>query len=294
MNEQSVFSKRPSHQKQVVLEKSPQSNSASAASTPMSPDLKIMKSIDLAMGSAVDGAGASAVSSSHLSKSHKKMPSSRGIGKASHHTHNNSHHSRRPNSARNIIPRPIANCIKNCPITRTMMLRIILIGSLLTAAGVCAALAYNSLKQAELQTAVQTYNSVAAAALDNAKAIAVRKFQASEVTAELVSWTNPNEADWPFIYVNGYVNITGKIATLAQSTTQATMVFIEPEQVEEYEAHLKSIYAREGRPETTGVSEFGFGIWKPDTKVNTTYADARLHDTTGEVSYGCCCVHFGC
>jgi hypothetical protein len=162
------------------------------------------------------------------------------------------------------------------------MLRIILIGSLLTAAGVCAALAYISLKSAEQETAIQTYNSVAASALDNAKSIAIRKFQASEVTAALASWTNPNAVDWPFISINGYMQITGKIANVAQSSTQAMMVFLEPDQVSEYETHIQNVYRTEGRPETAGVSEFGFGIWKPDPDM--TYEDGRLHDPTGEVS----------
>jgi hypothetical protein len=172
-------------------------------------------------------------------------------------------------------------CAPRCNISRTMMLRILLVVSLFTAAGVCAALAYMSLQSAELETAVQTYNSVAASALFNAKSIAIRKFQASEVTAALVSWANPNADDWPFIYVNGYIAITSKIADLAQSTTQATMIFVDPDQAEEFETHIQNVYQIEGRPETAGVSNFGFGIWKPDP--NMTYEDGRLHDTTGEV-----------
>ena len=190
---------------------------------------------------------------------------------------------RRPSSTKLRGDQNNSTSKKKCQISRTMMLRIILIGSLLTAAGVCAALAYMSLKSAEQETALQTYNSVAASALDNAKSIAIRKFQASEVTAALASWTNPNAEDWPFIYINGYTHITGKIADVAQSTTQAMMVFLEPDQVPEFETHIQNVYQREGRPETTGVSEFGFGIWKPDADM--TYEDGRLHDTTGEVRH---------
>lgn len=161
------------------------------------------------------------------------------------------------------------------------MLRTILVGSLLTAAAVCAALSYVALDSAEMNTAVQTYNSVALSATLNAKAIVERKFQASEVTAALASWTNPNAADWPMIDINGYMAITGKIAALAQSTTQATMTFVQPEQRAEFEEHIQGVYEKEGRPETAGVSDFGFGIWKPDP--NKTYEDGRAHDLTGEV-----------
>ncbi|KAL3922875.1 MAG: hypothetical protein SGARI_006351, partial [Bacillariaceae sp.] len=145
-----------------------------------------------------------------------------------------------------------------------MVLRSILIGSLLTAAAVCAALSYTVLKNAERNTAVQTYNSVALSATLNAKAIVARKFQASEVTAALASWTNPNASQWPMIDINGYMAITGKIAALAQSTTQATMTFVEPNQTVEFEEHIQTVYEKEGRPESAGVNDFGFGIWKPD------------------------------
>ncbi len=170
---------------------------------------------------------------------------------------------------------------ERCKISRTMMLRTVLIGSLLTAAAACASLAYITLRNAETNTAVATYESVAASALDNAKTIATRKFQASEVTASIASWTHPNADEWPFIFINGYINITQKIADLAQSSTQAMIVFIDVNQTQQFEQHLKDTYAIEGRPPETGVSRFGFGIWKPDP--NLTFPDGRLHDTTGEV-----------
>ena len=66
-----------------------------------------------------------------------------------------------------------------------------------------------------------------------------------------------------------------------ESNTQATMVFIDPSEVDAYEDHLKNVYQIEGRPEETGISDFGFGIWKPD--LNMTFEDGRLHDTTGKV-----------
>jgi signal transduction histidine kinase len=171
---------------------------------------------------------------------------------------------------------------RTCHIPRTVMLRTLLVGSLLTAASVCAAVAYTALKNAEINTAVQTYTSVALSATLNAKAIVERKFQATEVTAALASWTNPNADDWPMIFINGYVNITSQMAALVKSSTHATVVFLDPAQVESFETHIQKVYATEGRPNTTGYSDFGFGVWKPDP--TKTFADGRAHDTTGEVS----------
>jgi len=180
--------------------------------------------------------------------------------------------------------RKVAKISEKCQVSRTMMLRTLLIGCLLTAAAVCACLAYITLRNAEQETAIQTYNSVSISALENARSIIHRKFQASEITAALASWTNPNEEDWPYIFINGYMNITGKIAAVAQSTTQAMMVFIDPSEREAYEDHLQQVYQIEGRPNHTGVQDFGFGIWKPDT--NNTYEDGRAPDITGENTWG--------
>ncbi|KAG7337124.1 histidine kinase, DNA gyrase B-, and HSP90-like ATPase [Nitzschia inconspicua] len=171
---------------------------------------------------------------------------------------------------------------KNIP--RTLLLRAILICSLLTAAGVCAAVAYISLNNAEHNTADYTYKSVALSATLNAKAIVERKFQAAVATATLASWTNPNKDDWPFIFINGYMNITNKIAQLSQSSSQTISVLLDPSQIQDFESHIAQVYAREGRPNTTGYSDFGFGVWKPDPDME--FEDERAHDTTGENTWG--------
>ncbi|KAG7354502.1 histidine kinase, DNA gyrase B-, and HSP90-like ATPase [Nitzschia inconspicua] len=169
-------------------------------------------------------------------------------------------------------------------IPRTVLLRTVLIFSLLTAAGVCAALAYIALHNAEHITAKYTYESIALSATLNAKAIVERKFQAAEATATLASWTNPNKDDWPLIFINGYMNITSKIARLSQSSSQTIMIILDPSRAQEFETHIAQVYAREGRPNTTGYSDFGFGIWKPDPEME--FEDGRAHDTTGENSWG--------
>lgn len=167
-------------------------------------------------------------------------------------------------------------------VSRSVFLRFILVTSLLAAAGICASLAYVSLSRAEVDTAEFSYHSISISALNNAKAIARRQFQAAELTASIASWANPEVDNWPFIRVPGYMDMTSKVATLTSSTTQALTVLVNPSQVEEFEAHIQQLYREEGRPAEAGMSDFGFGVWKPDNSSN--FPDGRVHDTTGEVS----------
>jgi len=145
------------------------------------------------------------------------------------------------------------------------------------------------LKDAEQETARQTYESIANSALIGAQAITLRKFQGSEVIATLMSQIFPNEADWPLITMDGYIPIAESVARLADSTTQSLMVLLDPNNVtiDEFEEHTKQVYLDQKRPLNAGDSEFGFGVWKPDPNSNSDnipceFDDCRLHDTSTE------------
>jgi hypothetical protein len=174
--------------------------------------------------------------------------------------------------------------------SRKSVLRATLILGLLAAAGICAGLAYRELRDSEIEVAVQTYNSIANSALFGAVDITRRKLEGSEVVKTLMSHSIPDASSWPFIEVAGYIPIAQSVAALSNSTTQAVMAFVEPEQRQDFEDHIKAVYEREGRPEGTGSSDFGFGVWKPDNENDPpVYEDKRWHDTTGEV---CSCFLF--
>lgn len=166
-------------------------------------------------------------------------------------------------------------------LSRTNVLRLILVATLMAAAAVCSALAFVTLRNAEREVGKQTYESIAASALSGARAITLRKVQGSEVMATLLSYTLPDAEMWPLISVNGYIPIADKVASLSSSTTQSLMVFLDPNQVEAYEQHIQQEYIDQDRPETAGVSDFGFGIYT--NQYNSTFEDGRVHDTTGEV-----------
>jgi hypothetical protein len=156
----------------------------------------------------------------------------------------------------------------------------------MTAAGVCSAVAFVTLRNAEREVGKQTYESIAASALTGARAITMRKVQGSEVMATLLSYTLPDADMWPLISVNGYIPIADKVASLSSSTTQSLMVFLDPNQTEVYEQHMQQEYIDQGRPETAGVSDFGFGIYRNDN--DSPYEDGRVHDSSGEVRFWFC------
>jgi hypothetical protein len=167
---------------------------------------------------------------------------------------------------------------------RKNVLRAALLVSLMAAALICAGLAYKQLSDSEQEVAEKTYESIANSATLGAKTITERKLQGSEVMATLLSWSVPDVESWPMIDIAGYIPISNSVAKLTDSTTQSLMVFVQPDFIPLFETHTKAMYVKHGRPSTAGVSDFGFGIWKPDMGDSPMYEDARLHDTTGAVS----------
>jgi hypothetical protein len=165
---------------------------------------------------------------------------------------------------------------------RRVALRAVLILSLVAASAICATLAYTQLQGTEENVGIQTYFSIALSATKGAKSITERKFQGSEVMSTLLSQILPDASNWPFIEVDGYIQIAEKVATLSSSTTQSLMVILDPADARLWENHTMEVYKTQERPEGTGYSDFGFGIWKPDKAENKTNEDGRLHDITGE------------
>lgn len=169
---------------------------------------------------------------------------------------------------------------------RRTALRAVLLLSLLAAVAICSSLAYTQLQSTEENVGIQTYQSIALSATSGAVAITERKFQGSEVMSTLLGELFPNAADWPFVSIDGYIPISQKVASLSSSGTQAFMIIVDPSEAPTFEAHLQQEYKNQGRPDNAGVSDFGFGIWTQDGNETATYPDGRLHDTTGENSWG--------
>lgn len=169
------------------------------------------------------------------------------------------------------------------PSTRTRILRLLLVTSLVTAAVLCAVLSYKALSHAEKEVARYTYESIASSALQGAREITKRKIQGSQAMATFISHVLPLASQWPLIDMDWYMPIAARVAAISSSTTQSLMVFLRPEQVADFEEHAYNLYRKEGRPMDAGMSEFGFGIWKNDPVL-----EERVHDVSGEVSLSVC------
>jgi hypothetical protein len=173
--------------------------------------------------------------------------------------------------------------------SRTVMLRTLLIVSLLMAVFTCATLSYYVLFNMEQEVGCQRYESIASSALANARSITTRKLQGSELMATLMGQVLPEASNWPLIEMKGYIPIAQKVAQLSLSHSQSLVVILEnptPQEQADFEAHMQEQYKLQGRPEHAGMLDFGFGIWKQDTMDPTRYEDGRLHDVSVDQSWG--------
>ena len=92
-------------------------------------------------------------------------------------------------------------------VSRTSVLRILLVGSLLAAASVCAIVSHSRLRDMEISLAVNQYESIANLALDGAEANMLRRLQGAGVMAQIMSFGFPDADTWPLVALDGYVEI---------------------------------------------------------------------------------------
>ena len=155
---------------------------------------------------------------------------------------------------------------------------------MLAAAAVFGGLAFKVTKDQEELTAIQTYKSIAASALEEAQAIAQRKMEGAESLALVWSYSFPNSSQWPFVGFRGYTELAISVARMSSTAGQGFMTIVRPEEVDAFEAHAKKIYHDYGYPTTAGWSDFGFGIYGEDPSYG--YADGRFHDKYGNTTWG--------
>ena len=177
---------------------------------------------------------------------------------------------------------------------RTVVLRVLLVLSLLIAAGICATVSYVTISNLERSVGVQTYKSVAVSAIQGAQSIAHRKLVGSQVAASMMSYAFPNRDDWPFVFLNGYTQLNKLLATMSSSSEHGLIHVFDSRHVnaKDFEAYIKTKYDESNFSNTTGYSDFGFGIWKKqetedgqvvteESEERLLYDDGRVPDQTG-------------
>jgi signal transduction histidine kinase len=171
------------------------------------------------------------------------------------------------------------------PENRTVMLRTLFVSTMFITAVVFGTLAYTILTNSEENAALQTYESIAASALEEAHTITRNKQQGADSLATALSCAFPDASRWPFVGLRGFSALATKVALMSASAGHGFMTIVRPDQVEEFEAHAKALYRKFEYPETAGYSEFGFGIYGIDNSPEKNYTDGRFHDASGDTMW---------
>ena len=138
---------------------------------------------------------------------------------------------------------------------------------------------YSVLTEMESNTADKTFESIAASALEQAEAIALRKQQGADSLASALSFAFPIADQWPFVGLRGFTQLATKVALLSASAGHGFMAIVPTDQTEAFETHAKELYEEFNYPEVAGYSDFGFGIYGMDPTAG--FEDKRFHDISG-------------
>jgi signal transduction histidine kinase len=168
--------------------------------------------------------------------------------------------------------------------SKVCFLRSIFVASLVAAAAVCGAVAYREVQGLEREVGEQTFDSVAASALQGARAKTLRTVQAADLMASYLSFAFPNASAWPLVALDGYIEIAGKAANLLTATTMALVTIVRPDEATEFESFAAKVYKDQGYAEGVGVHDFGFGIWAKSD--DSPYPDGKIHDISGNTTWG--------
>lgn len=113
--------------------------------------------------------------------------------------------------------------------SRTLFLRLVFVASLATAAAICGFVAFRVIRKLEQEVGEQKYESVANSALTTAQEVSLRKIQGGNVMATILSYAFPNKEAWPFVALDGYEVIAGKVANMSASSSQVVAAIVLPE-----------------------------------------------------------------
>lgn len=168
--------------------------------------------------------------------------------------------------------------------TRTLVLRVVFVFSLIFTGVLCTTLTYSRIRDLELEIGRQTYESVAVSALAAAKAITHRKIHGGDVVESIVANAFPDAKQWPMVGLNGYYETANTIASLSGQTSIAFIVLVEPDEVDAFEEHTQEHYRSQGYPEEAGTTSIGFGIRRRSSSDTT---DVDVFDQSGNyTTYG--------
>lgn len=195
------------------------------------------------------------------------------------------HRSNSVESGCSVMAAPILTLSSSRDATRRsiMILRCLFVASLVLVIVICTSVSIRVIRNLEEQICVQTYQSVAANALNTAKAVTLRKTHVGEVMESIMARAYPDADVWPMVGLNGYQETASTVALTSGNTSVALIVLVDPSEAFEFETHAKKYYEDQGYPEDAGKPEndLDFGI-----RINGLDDRSQLDHTGNYTTYG--------
>ena len=160
--------------------------------------------------------------------------------------------------------------------------RILFVSVLCTVAFLLGFLAYQLLTEDEASLAETQFRSISQRALVAARAGLLARYWAGVTLAGFVSELYPSASQWPFVEWEGFEQVVHNMLQTSHGHDMGFVPFVTPAQLSEFEAFAQKTYQKLGFPNTTGVTEAGFGVWARNMTVTPP---TPYHDTTAETPY---------
>jgi hypothetical protein len=156
---------------------------------------------------------------------------------------------------------------------------------LIVAAAVLGYGAYSLMDTAQKQMASHRFDSITERAFSVTQYVIEEKKRAADALALMMGSAHPNASvGWPMVALEGYTQIASSLSIITKGTLNfCPMVKPGGQEQQLFEAYAYELFAKEGYPNTTGVSDFGKGIFSFGTGElgNETWEDGRFHITSG-------------
>ena len=161
--------------------------------------------------------------------------------------------------------------------------RILFVCVLLILAGSLGVLAFKLLTEAEASLAETQFRSICDRALIQAKEGLLSRRWAGVTLASFVSDLYPHANQWPFVEWLGFEHVVNNMLETSRGKDMGFVPFVKPSILPEFEEFAQHVYQKLEFPNSTGVSDEGFGVWARNKTVEPVQT---YHDTTAETPYG--------
>jgi hypothetical protein len=123
-----------------------------------------------------------------------------------------------------------------------VVLRFLLCGALVLAAGVCSTAAYFLLRQNESELLLSQYRAISTSAVGSVVRDYNRMNHGVKEMASTYSYVFPNEMDWPNTAWPGFRSTAEALVSVSALDNIAFTPLVEPSQLQQYESYMKEYY----------------------------------------------------